>query len=104
MLLGHPLLQAPRSGWVDDQTVGEHYWRIGAYLGEHVEIGEVSPECTSSSCTARSVATCTRWARRACSSTTWKSRRPRPCLLEGVWDFPEAATIPRIVLVRARRR
>ena len=28
----HPLLQAPGSGWIDDRILGEHYWRIGAYL------------------------------------------------------------------------
>ena len=30
LVLCHPLLQAPGSGWIDDQIVGEHYWRIGA--------------------------------------------------------------------------
>ena len=32
--LNHPLLQAPDSGWVDDQIMEppEQYWRVGAYL------------------------------------------------------------------------
>ena len=29
---------------------------------------------------------------------------PPASMLEGVWDFPEASTIPRILLIRARRR
>ena len=29
LVLCHPLLQAPGSGWIDDRIVGEHYWRIG---------------------------------------------------------------------------
>ena len=36
--LNHPLLQAPDSGWVDDQIMEppEQYWRVGAYLVEDV--------------------------------------------------------------------
>ena len=29
---------------------------------------------------------------------------PPPALVEELWPFPEASTIPRIVLLRARRR
>ena len=30
--LNHPLLQTPDSGWIDDQVIGEQYWRVGPYL------------------------------------------------------------------------
>jgi len=43
LLLNHPLLQAPGSGWVDDHILGEQYWRVGGYLGEHVVSEEVAP-------------------------------------------------------------
>ena len=41
LLLGHPLLQAPRSGWVDDQSVG-------GTTGASVPISESTPKSTKS--------------------------------------------------------
>jgi SAM-dependent methyltransferase len=43
LFLGHPLLQAPGSCWVDDQVFGEQYWRVGPYLPDDVAIDEVAP-------------------------------------------------------------
>jgi SAM-dependent methyltransferase len=43
LLLNHPLLQAPGSGWVDDHILGEQYWRLGGYLTEEVGEEEVAP-------------------------------------------------------------
>jgi SAM-dependent methyltransferase len=40
LLLVHPLLQAPGSGWVDE---GEAYWRVGSYLPDDFVIDEVEP-------------------------------------------------------------
>ncbi len=39
--LNHPLLQTPGSGWIDDQIIGEQYWRIGKYLEEERTVEEV---------------------------------------------------------------
>jgi SAM-dependent methyltransferase len=43
--LNHPLLQTPASGWVDDQVIDppEQYWRIGPYLPEAETVEEVEP-------------------------------------------------------------
>jgi SAM-dependent methyltransferase len=43
LLLNHPLLQTPGSGWIDDQWLDppESYWRVGAYLHETSTIEEV---------------------------------------------------------------
>jgi SAM-dependent methyltransferase len=41
LFLNHPLLQAPGSGWVDDDILGEQYWRIGPYLAENHAVEEV---------------------------------------------------------------
>jgi len=41
--VGHPLLQAPGSCWVDDQVFGEQYWRLGPYLPDDLCIDEVAP-------------------------------------------------------------
>jgi len=43
LFLNHPLLQSPDSGWVDDQILGEQYWRVGPYLEDAVAMEEVSP-------------------------------------------------------------
>ncbi len=43
LLLNHPLLQTPGSGWIDDQLIDppEQYWRVGPYLPEAVTDEEV---------------------------------------------------------------
>ncbi len=43
LLLVHPILQAPGSGWVDDPGSNEQYWRVGSYLPDHFVIDEVEP-------------------------------------------------------------
>lgn len=42
-LLNHPLLQAPNSGWVIDDDLGEQYWRVGPYLPVDVTMEELAP-------------------------------------------------------------
>jgi len=32
LILNHPLMQSPDSGWIDDYILEEQYWRIGPYL------------------------------------------------------------------------
>ena len=46
LLLNHPLLQTPGSGWIDDQMIDppEQYWRIGPYLDESATVEEVQKE------------------------------------------------------------
>jgi SAM-dependent methyltransferase len=41
LFMNHPLLQVPGSGWVDDDILGEQYWRIGPYLAENHSVEEV---------------------------------------------------------------
>ena len=43
LMLNHPLLQTPGSGWVDDHMVDppDQYWRIGDYLIEQETVEEV---------------------------------------------------------------
>lgn len=44
LLLNHPLLQTPDSGWVDDHIVDppEQYWQVGNYLQPAAVVEEVS--------------------------------------------------------------
>jgi hypothetical protein len=41
LLINHPLLQTPNSGWIDDHILDEQYWRIGPYLNEDTTMEEV---------------------------------------------------------------
>jgi SAM-dependent methyltransferase len=43
LLLNHPLLQTPESGFVIDHDLGEQYWRLGAYLADDNALEEVAP-------------------------------------------------------------
>ena len=103
LLLCHPLLQAPGSGWVEDESLGEHYWRVGAYLGDHVEIDEVAPGVSlrfADRPLGRYV-----HAMGQCGLLIDDMEEPAPpvALLREVWRFSGADTIPRVLLVRARR-
>jgi SAM-dependent methyltransferase len=103
LLLTHPLLQAPGSGWVEDEASGESYWRVGAYLQDDVSIDEVAP------------GVCFEFAHRALSryvhamgaaglliEDMMEPTPPRQVLVE-TGGFPNAATIPRLLLMSARR-
>jgi SAM-dependent methyltransferase len=41
LLINHPMYQGPESGFIDDQILGERYWRVGPYLVEQVSVEEV---------------------------------------------------------------
>lgn len=43
LLVNHPVVQGPGSGFVDDTILGERYWRVGQYLTEIVSVEEVDP-------------------------------------------------------------
>lgn len=103
LVLAHPLLQAPASGWIDDRVTDEHYWRIGSYLRDDTVVDEVAPGVSL------------RFVHRPLSRYVhvigeaglliddMAEPSPPPRLLATTWDFAEAATIPRVLLVRARR-
>jgi SAM-dependent methyltransferase len=103
LVLCHPLLQAPRSGWVDDGIAGEHYWRIGSYLAEQVEVDEVAPGVTLRFVHRPLARYVHAMVEAGLVIDGMEEPAPAPSLLSGVWEFPEAATIPRVMLVTARR-
>ncbi len=43
LVVNHPIVQGPGSGFVDDAILEERYWRIGPYLTEQVVVEEVDP-------------------------------------------------------------
>ena len=46
LVLNHPLLQTPGSGWIDDQVLDppEQYWRVGPYLSEGSTVEQVEKD------------------------------------------------------------
>jgi SAM-dependent methyltransferase len=103
LVLSHPLLQAPGSAWIDDHGTGEHYWRIGAYLDDDVAVDSVAPG-VDFVFIHRPLSRYVHAMGAAGLLIDDMDEPPPPAgLLAATWPFPEAATIPRLVLLRARR-
>jgi SAM-dependent methyltransferase len=105
LFLNHPLLQTPDSGWIDDQVVEppEQYWRVGPYLVEAETIEEVElgvhirfihrPLSRYINALADNGLLVDRMIEPA----------PPPGFLALAPEYTEAATIPRLLFLRARR-
>ena len=102
-LLNHPLLQTPGSGWIDDHILNEQYWRIGPYLSidttmEEVEAGILIPfvhRPLSHYINAM--------AERGLLITRMIEPAPPPGFLAQANEYKDAATIPRLLFIRAER-
>jgi SAM-dependent methyltransferase len=101
LVLCHPLLQAPGSGWIDDQIVGERYWRLGSYLRDDRAFDEVAPGVEllfhhrplSRYVHAMGAA--------GLLIEDMVEEAPPPRMADEVWGFPEVDTIPRFLLLQA---
>lgn len=103
LLVNHPLFQGTGSGFVDDQIMGEHYWRVGPYLREDVVLEEVDPGVRL------------RFAHRplsryvnpvtalGCVLTRLEEPAPPLAFLEGSVDLELESAIPRLLLLRFER-
>jgi SAM-dependent methyltransferase len=103
LLLGHPLLQAPGAGWVDDEVAREHYWRIGAYLDDESVIDEVAPGVELVFIHRPLSRYVHAMGEAGLLIDDMEEPSPPAALLAEAWDWAEAATIPRFLLLRARR-
>jgi SAM-dependent methyltransferase len=103
MLLNHPLLQAPGSGWVDDHILGEQYWRIGPYLVEHHGVEEVDKGVWLPFIhRPLSVYVNAMVAADLCI-TGMAEPPPPPGFLERAEEYREAAAYPRLLVLRAEK-
>lgn len=102
LLVGHPLLQAPGSGWIEDTIVDERYWRIGEYLREDTAVDEVAPGVTFEFI-HRPIHRYVN-AMSAAGLLIERMDEPMPprALLDDAWPFVEAEAIPRLLVLRAR--
>ncbi len=103
LFLNHPLLQVPGSGWVDDDILGEQYWRIGPYLTRTTPSRRSTRTSGSPSCTARFRCTSTPWWPPACTSRKWSSRAPPAGFLAKAEEYRQAAAFPRLLVLRAEK-
>jgi SAM-dependent methyltransferase len=101
--LNHPLLQAPGSGWVIDHVLDEQYWRIGPYLAEDVAMEELAPG-VSLPFVHRPLSQYVN-AMADCGLLIERMDEPAPPegFLARADEYRAAVTIPRLLLLRARK-
>lgn len=102
-LLNHPLLQTPGSGWIDDTILGEQYWRIGPYLVEDDSLEEVEKDVwipfihRPLSRYVNAMSGCGLLIKRM------DEPAPPPGFLARASEYRDAATIPRLLALRAEK-
>ena len=101
--LNHPLLQTPGSGWIDDRILDEQYWRIGPYLVEDNSLQEVEKGVfipfvhRPLSRYVNAMAAAGLFVRRM------EEPAPPPGFLARAEEYVAAATIPRLLFLRAEK-
>jgi SAM-dependent methyltransferase len=101
--LNHPLLQTPGSGWIDDQIIEEQYWRIGPYLVEADEIEEVEKNVFIPFVHRPMSRYVNAMAAHDLVLIEMQEPAPPPGFLELAGEYGEAGTIPRLLLLHARK-
>ena len=104
--LNHPLLQTPGSGWIDDQILDppEQYWRIGPYLIEEESIEEVEKDVFIPFIHRPLSRYVNALAKNGLLVERMEEPAPPPGFLERAAEYEAAATIPRLLYLRAVKR
>jgi len=102
-LLNHPLLQAPNSGWVVDHILDEQYWRVGPYLTTDVAMEELAPGVTLPFVHRPLSHYVNAMARHGLLVERMEEPRPPEGFLAKAKEYRDAAAIPRLLLLLARR-
>jgi SAM-dependent methyltransferase len=101
--LNHPLLQAPGSGWIDDHILDEQYWRIGPYLVEDSSLEEVEKGVFVPFVHRPLSRYVNAMAGAGLVIRRMEEPPPPPGFLARAAEYREAATIPRLLLLRAEK-
>ena len=101
--LNHPLLQTPGSGWIDDHILEEQYWRIGPYLVEADEIEEVEKNVFIPFVHRPMSRYVNAMAANGLHLIEMQEPRPPQGFLDNAGEYGEAGTIPRLLLLHARK-
>ncbi|HLI00975.1 MAG TPA: class I SAM-dependent methyltransferase [Acidimicrobiales bacterium] len=102
-LLNHPLLQTPNSGWIDDTILEEQYWRIGPYLVEDARLEEVDKDVWVRFIHRPLSRYVNAMAAAGLLVTRMEEPAPPPGFLARASEYAEAASIPRLLLLRAEK-
>ena len=101
--LNHPLLQVPGSGWIDDHILEEQYWRIGPYLVEDVSLEEVDKDVFLPFVHRPLSRYVNAMAAAGLFVTRMEEPPPPPGFLARAEEYAAAATIPRLLFLRAEK-
>ena len=102
-LLNHPLLQTPGSGWIDDTILEEQYWRIGPYLIEDHTVEEVEKGVFIPFIHRPLSRYVNALASAGLYVTFMAEPAPPPGFLARAAEYRDAATIPRLLALRAEK-
>jgi ubiquinone/menaquinone biosynthesis C-methylase UbiE len=104
-LLNHPLLQTPGSGWIDDQVLDppEQYWRIGPYLDEAATIEQVEKGVFIRFVHRPLSRYVNAMADHGLLVERMVEPAPPPGFIRRAPEYTEAASVPRLLLLVARR-
>jgi SAM-dependent methyltransferase len=103
LLINHPLLQTPNSGWVDDQILDppEQYWRIGPYLVEDERLEEVDKGVFLPFVHRPLSRYVNAMLERGMTLRQMEEPAPPPGFLAIAPEYPESNTIPRLMVLDA---
>jgi SAM-dependent methyltransferase len=101
--LNHPLLQTPGSGWIDDHILEEQYWRVGPYLVEDDSEEEVAPGVLLPFIHRPLSRYVNTMATHGLLIERMEEPAPPEGFLERADEYREAATIPRLLFLAARK-
>jgi SAM-dependent methyltransferase len=101
--LNHPLLQTPGSGWIDDRILNEQYWRIGPYLTEDTTLEQVDNGVWIPFIHRPLSRYVNALVNAGLLITQMIEPAPPPGFLARAEEYAEAATIPRLLFIRAEK-
>jgi SAM-dependent methyltransferase len=99
--LNHPLLQTPGSGWIDDRILDEQYWRIGAYLIEDSGLEEMDKGVFIPFVHRPLSRYVNAMAAAGLLIERMEEPAPPPGFIARAEEYKAAATIPRLLFLRA---
>lgn len=103
LFLNHPLLQTPGSGWIDDHILGEQYWRVGPYLRDDTVTEEVEKDVFLPFVHRPLSRYVNAMAGAGLLIRHMDEPAPPAGFLARAEEYTEAATIPRLLFVRAEK-
>lgn len=104
LLMNHPLLQAPGSGWIDDHILGEQYWRIGPYLVEDSSVEEVDKDVFVPFVHRPLSRYVNLLVEHGMLVVRMEEPAPPPGFLSKATEYTSAETIPRLLFILAEKQ